>query len=133
MGNQFPLDTPGVQAKVSEIYAKPSNEQAAIRADIRTDFGGWLKESFLLTTDQETYLDHMDPAALADAGEQAAEALERQDDILYVESTPAVTALRDRKGKELMMGRAQMNRIAPTDTGRELFLIVVNYYGDLPS
>jgi len=131
MHTKHHLDTPGVQAAVAAIYAKPLVEQAAIRQTIRTDLRGWLHAHLLLNSAQAAYLDSMSESALIDAGALIADALEQQVGFLYSESTPAITMKDDRepKGKEILMMLESASRIAPVSGEEDLFLIVVNYYG----
>lgn len=128
MTTKHNLDTPGVQAAVAAIYAMSAIEQAQIRQAIRSDLRAWLHANFLLSPAQSDYLDAMPADALIMAGNQVADALEEQVEFLYVQSSPPKDD--DRKGKELLMGTRQMQRIAPILNEETLFMILVNYYGD---
>jgi hypothetical protein len=74
----------------------------------------------------------MSEPTLQHAGNLIANALEERVDFLYMESTPIRAAARDREpqGKEILMGMKSVERIVPEEDEEDLFLILVNYYGE---
>jgi len=56
---QEPFTTAGVEQKLDDLYAL-SDTLLAIEADaVKTDFRQWVKDNFILSTVQSTYLDNM--------------------------------------------------------------------------
>lgn len=59
-----PLDSTGVDAKLTELYALGDSDLRAEAILIRDDFRVWMDDNFDLTVTQESYLDNMDAGYL---------------------------------------------------------------------
>ena len=62
-----PLTAAGVQQKFSDLYALNDTELNAEADLIAGNFRQWVKDNFILGTDQESYLDGIDEVFIASA------------------------------------------------------------------
>lgn len=60
---QVPFDTPGVAAKINELYALSDSQLAQQALQIRNNFDQWVMANFILTNDQSNYLAGMSATA----------------------------------------------------------------------
>lgn len=73
---QEPFTTAGVQQKVTDLYALPDPDLFDEAEAVRLDFPMWLKDNFILSLAQETYLDNMDAQFIDSAACDTAIAME---------------------------------------------------------
>lgn len=52
-----PFTPSGVQAKVAELYALPPGDLLTHANQVGSDFKGWMTANFILSTDQQDYMD----------------------------------------------------------------------------
>lgn len=116
---QEPFTSAGVQQKITDLYALPDNQLNDEAALVRADFPTWLKDNFILSNAQETYLDNMDAPFIESAACDTATAMEFRLPITLTEtgSTSMTTARASKlikKRKNITMEYSETGGVSAT-------------------
>lgn len=84
---QEPLTSAGVQQKLSDLYDLTDTNLASEAGLIASDFRGWVKDNFVLTTAQSSYLDGIDDDFITLAASNTSFAVKNRLPVAYTPST----------------------------------------------